>query len=124
MIQKARTAHRAAIESMYEDLCTVIERKSVKDEDTKISKLKEVVVHNDVPCKLSFESLKPAEMKESAAERTISTKLFLASEIEISAGSKIIVLHNGEETAYKRSGEPGRFFTHQEIMLELFERWT
>ena len=50
-------------------------------------------------------------------------KLFIAPEVEIKSGSKIIVAHCGKTTEYTRSGVPGMHATHQEIMLDLFKEW-
>lgn len=122
-VEKARWAHRKAIEQLYEDTCTVYEYKSVKDETTKLTSKKEIAVLENQPCKLSFESLDTAGRSGNAAEKKMSVKLFLSPDVVIEAGSKIVVTHMGEKTAYCSSGVPGKFFTHQEIKLELFERW-
>lgn len=121
-LEKARTAHRNAIEQLYEDVCTVYEYRHVKDSVTKLTEMKEVQVLEDQPCKLSFESMDTTS-DGVAAGKSISVKLFLSPDVTIKAGSKIVVTHRGEMTAYSNSGVPGRFATHQEIKLELFERW-
>lgn len=122
-VGKARQAHQKAIERLYEDTCTVYEYKSIKDEITKLTSKKETAVLEDQPCKLSFERLDTAGGGGNAAEKKMSVKLFLSPDVIIEAGSKIVVTHKGEKTAYCSSGVPGKFFTHQEIKLELFERW-
>lgn len=122
-VKKARQAHRKAIEQFYEDTCTVYEYKSIKNETTKLTGKKEVVVLENQPCKLSFESLDVTGGGGNAAEKKIVVKLFLSPYVTIEAGSKIVVTHMGKKTAYCSSGVPGKFFTHQEIKLELFERW-
>ncbi len=121
--KRARQAHRKAIEQLYEDTCTIYEYKSIKDETTKLTSKNEVAVLENQPCKLSFESLDTASNSGNAAEKKISVKLFISPDVTIKAGSKIVVTHMGEITAYCSSGEPGKFATHQEIELELFERW-
>lgn len=122
-IKKAMEAHRKAIEELYWDICTVYEYKPVKDEVTKLTESKEVAVLEEQPCKISFESLDIASDNGNAAEKKISVKLFISPDITINPGSKIVVTHNGETTAYSSSGVPGRFASHQEIELKLFERW-
>lgn len=121
-IKQARKLHRRAAECLYEDSCTVYELQPVKDEETKITGNVPVAVHEDVPCKLSFESM-DAAIPGEAAVKTVSVKLFIAPEIAINPGSRIDVEHGGERISYKRSGVPAIYSTHQEIMLELFERW-
>lgn len=123
-IEIARKAHRRALEVLYEDSCTVYEYKDVTDEKTNRTKKKEIPVLEDIPCKLSFESMSTTGEKEMAAEKKISTKLFLSPDVVVNAGSKIEVTHAGETVAYSNSGVPGKFFSHQEIELKLFEGWT
>ncbi len=50
-------------------------------------------------------------------------KLFLAPEIRVNSGSRIAVTQNGISNEYCASGEPAVYDTHQEILLELAERW-
>lgn len=122
-IHKAREFHQKAIEQLYEDTCTVVEYKSVTNVETKRTSRQEVIVFEDKPCKLSFESMLTTTAGDGAAEQKISAKLFIAPDVTIKPGSKILITHEGETTAYSNSGVPGKFFTHQEIELKLFERW-
>lgn len=120
----AQKAARKAIESTYSGVCTVIERRDVRDERTKITrKNEEVPVVENQPCKLSFEKLNAVVQADTAAKLTQGTKLFIAPEIKIKPGSKIIVEQNGTTTEYSASGEPAVYFSHSEYMLELFKGW-
>lgn len=120
----AQKAARKAIESTYSGVCTVIERRNVRDERTKITrKNEEVPVVENQPCKLSFEKLNAVVQTDTAAKLTQGTKLFIAPEIKIKPGSKIIVEQNGTTTEYSASGEPAVYFSHSEYMLELFKGW-
>lgn len=113
------SAVRKAIESMYKDTCCIFEQQKVKDPTTHVTKLKEVEVHKDVKCKLSFSSITSAG-KGDVATIVQVTKLFISPEIEIKPGSKIVVTHEGVTTAYQRSGVPAIHSNHQEVVLELF----
>lgn len=75
------------------------------------------------PCRLSFETLKTAQQTESAAAVTQVIKLFLSPEIRVKPGSKVTVTQDGVTVDYKCSGVPAVYPTHQEIILELFDRW-
>lgn len=123
-VETARKAAKKAIESTYEGVCTVIERRDVRNETTKITHKTEVTVIENQPCKLSFEKLNTVVQTESAAAISQSTKLFISPEIVISGGSKIIVEQDGKKAEYSASGEPAVYPTHQEIMLELFKGWS
>ena len=113
----AQKAARKAIESTYSGVCTIIERRDVRDEKTKITrKNEEVPVVENQPCKLSFEKLNAVVQTDTAAKLTQGTKLFIAPEIKIKPGSKIIVEQNGITTEYSASGEPAVYFSHSEYL--------
>ena len=121
---KAFNTARKAIESTYTGVCTIIERRDERDEKTKITrKNKEVIVVENQPCKLSFEKINSAVQTDTAAQISQGTKLFISPEIRVKTGSKIIVEQNGMKTEYFSSGEPAVYFSHQEIILELFKEW-
>lgn len=124
MINKAREQARKAIELLYEHTCTVSEYVKVKDPTSKITSMKEVPTLENHPCKLSFSTTKPTQQTESANQVTQVIKLFVAPEITIKEGSKIVITHNGKVSEYKNSGIPSIFPTHQEIVLELFKGWS
>lgn len=123
VIEVARKAARKAIESTYESVCTIIEYQDIRDKKTKISHKVESIVVENQPCKLSFEKLNTVIQTKSAAALSQSIKLFLAPEIRIKPGSKIIVEQNNIMTEYSASGEPAVYPTHCEYMLELFKEW-
>jgi hypothetical protein len=120
-VDAARKAARKAQESLYDGVCTVIERQKVKDERSKLTDFKDVVVLENQPCKLSFKTLAATSQTESAANITQQTKLFISPDISINAGSKITVTQDGVTTDYTCSGVPAVYPTHQEVILELFE---
>lgn len=120
-LEAARRAARRAQESTYEGVCTIIEYKDDTDDDTGLTDQGEVIVLEGQPCRLSFEKTEPASQKEMAAAVAQGVKLFLAPEIKVAEGSKIVVTQNGATSAYQRSGVPAVYPTHQEIMLELWK---
>lgn len=122
-IRAAQGAARKAIEATYFGTLTVTEMKKEKDAKSKLTKTEPVIVLEDQPCKLSFETLKAAAQTDAAAAVTQVTKLFASPDVTIKAGSKITVTQDGVTTDYTASGIPAVYATHQEIMLELFERW-
>lgn len=122
-MEKAREAHRQVIEQLYEDTCTIYEEQEVTDEDTNITSTDTVAMIENQPCKISFENLNSTSDSGNVAEQKIAVKLFLAPEIDVKPGSTIEITHNGETVKYSNSGVAGKFYTHQEINLELAERW-
>lgn len=124
-VQKARQRARAAFEAAhYDGLCTVTEHQQVTDERSHLTTHQDVVVIQDQACHLSFETIKSADQSDTAAAITQITKLFIAPEITIKPGSKITVVQSGTTGEYTHSGVPAVYDTHQEIILELFERWS
>mgnify|MGYP000058423189 FL=1 len=120
----AYKAARKAMEATYSGVLTVTERRKVRNEQTKLTSVEDVVVLLNQPCKLSFESVAPVQQSETAAAVSQTVKLFLAPDVMISPGSKLTITQNGVTGDYTRSGVAAVYPTHQEIMLELFERWS
>lgn len=117
--------HRKALERLWKDRCTIIQRVKVTDPDTKLTDFQDSPLLEDQPCKLSFESLAAAD-GEPVTAISQSVKLFLSPDVTIPAGCKVIVTRANctERTfTYQSSGEAGVFHNHQEIPLTLFERW-
>ena len=113
---------RKALEAMYDGRCDIIEYQKVKREN-KSTGFQEVTVHRDIPCRRSYNAVSSANPSDMASAVTQGIKLFLASEIAVKAGSKIVVTQNGATTEYKSSGEPAVYSSHQEISLEIFKGW-
>ena len=116
-------AQRKALERLWKDRCTVYHRVKVTDPKTKLTDFEEKPLLQDQPCKLSFETLNSTD-GDHVATVAQSVKLFISPDVEIPAGCKIIVtrFNDLERTfTYSRSGEPGIFTNHQEIMLEPFK---
>lgn len=116
------TIARKHIEKLYVDTCNVVEHQVITDPTTKISGMQEITVYENVPCKISYQTVKPSG-EGVGGSLFLSAKLICSPDIEIKPGSRIDVTRNGKTTAYKNSGEPARHVNHQEIMLELFDGW-
>lgn len=122
-MNKTQVKVRKAIESLYTGICNVIVYDDVTDPETHLTEKGEVVVFENIPCKLSFERVNSSVSSETYSEKGQGVKLFINPEMVVPPGSKIVVEQNNVVTAYKLSGEPAVYTSHQEIPLELFERW-
>ncbi len=107
---------RKAIELLYRDKCTIVEYKPIKDPVSKRTNNKEVIVLENQPCKLSYKNITSTE-EGKVAKLTQTIKLFISPNINIKAGSKLII--NNKE--YVRSGESAIYPNHQELILELLK---
>ncbi len=116
-------AARQAIESQYDGICDIIEYQKVKDPKTKKSNFIEKVVKEKQACKVSYEDIYVNTETETQSKVITKIKLFIAPELDIKPGSKIVVTQKGRTTEYKNSGDPAIYDTHQEIMLEKFKEW-
>lgn len=123
-LQYAFQTARKVQESLYDGRCSIYEYKAVKDEKTKLTKpAGEVLVAENIPCRLSYSSIPAAQENTVTVGVQQTTKLFLAPEVKVMPGSKLVITQNGVEKAYKNSGEPAIYSSHQEINLELFASW-
>lgn len=118
---------QSIVAMMYKDTCTIVERQKVKDPSTKKTEFKEVIVLKDQPCRLAYKSF-PETSVDNVARMTQQVKLFLSPQIKVNVGSKLIVTQKYDSredlvTEFSSSGVPAVYPSHQEISLELFERW-
>lgn len=111
---------RGIAEKLYAGQCDVFEYRS---NTTGVIKQQETKTLENIPCRISYKNNNSSTESEvaSGAEQTIV--LFISPDIDIKKGSKIVVTQNGRTVAYKSSGEPAVYQTHQEIRLELFKGW-
>ena len=121
VMKQAQRAHRAVIDTTYDGVCNLYERRSVKDPKTKVTSQKEVLVEDQIPCHLSFSGTGIAVGSETATTAPQTIKLFLAPEREVKPGSRIEVIQQGQAGSYRRSGKAAVYSSHQEIVLELWE---
>jgi hypothetical protein len=118
------SARRRAIELLYKGLCTVKVWEEIEDPITHVTKHDEVPLFTDEKCKLSYEKQTSATPTGGPVVIAQTIKLFIAPELDIPAGSKIIVTQHGKTTEYAKSGEPAVYMDHQEIALELFRGYS
>ena len=114
-------AVRAAMRNMWNDTCTVYEYQPVLKAN-KSTVHEEVAVISDEPCRLSFSELTQTVPTGTAAQAPQIVKLFLDEELDIKAGSKIVIQCRGREFIFSYSGEAGVFDYHQEIVLIPWEK--
>jgi hypothetical protein len=114
---------KSAIRKLFTDSCTIIN--FIQKENVYGSTIIEkVVVCENEPCRLSYSSFKPTKSTEHcASELEQEIKLFIREDLEIVAGSKIIITRNGITTEYDASGQPAIHTNHQEINLNLVGRY-
>ena len=120
---ESASANPDLTEDQEQEMREALSPRDVENEETGLSDEEEVIVIENQPCKLSFKKLTAASQTETAAAVSQVIKLFLAPEINVKAGSKLVVTQNGVTGKYSASGIPAVYSTHQEIVLELWEGW-
>jgi hypothetical protein len=117
---------RAMIEETYDGICSVYVYGSTVDPETHITHKGETLIYEDIPCRISFKNnnLNDSQPTETAAKPVQKIKLLTSPDANIPKGSKIKVTQNNVTRTYKSSGEPMMYYTHQEIILEIFDKWT
>ena len=117
------SVYQKALEKLWKGSCSVYIRELHVNPDNGRDEAVEVLLHENTPCRLSFSSISSTGQNERAATVQQATKLFLAKDIEIPPGSKLVVTQEGKTTAYAKSGSPAVYRYHQEIMLERFKEY-
>lgn len=117
------TAVRAILEKMYKGTCDVIVHTKTTDPVTKKTSFIDEIVLTGEPCRLSYAS-SPTTGEDNVASITQEITLFLSPDVRIQNGSKIIVTQNGETRVFKNTSEPKLYESHQEISLEMFDKWS
>lgn len=122
--EKYIAAYRKSIEKLYDDTCSIYESGMIKDPKTKITKpTDDILVVENQQCRISFKTISPTNQTESNNKTSQEIKLFIAPELLIKEGSKIVITRNGRTTEYKNSGTPAIYSTHQEIILTLVKEY-
>ena len=105
------------LEILYTDRCDIYNWESVKDPTTKVTEHKKFLRYEDIPCRISFKSITSVNQTTYEPILTQVVKLFLSKDIEVNAGSEIVVYRSGKVFQYKCSGMPAKYSSHQEIIL-------
>ena len=111
---------RKYIEMLYSDKCDIYEYQTVVNPDDCSTETKEVLVHENVPCKMSMRTTSATEDGVSEHQYQF-VKILINPDIDVKSGSKVVVTRGGKPVNYKNSGSPSKFFNHQEIGLVLEE---
>lgn len=114
---------RKEIESTYDCLCDIVEYQAVKNSINKRTEHQEVKVLEKQACRISYKTIANTNQSEQENTTTQIVKLFIAPEVKIKPGSKIVITKEDWLKEYKNSGEPAIYDTHQEIVLEIWKGW-
>jgi hypothetical protein len=123
-ISSAFVKARKAIESLYDGKCTITETQEVENEDHTTSQ-EDVDVYTDIPCRLSINTISAASDSDNGAASVSKViKLFLSPDVTITSGAKVTVTQCSLSGVYRSASEPAMYHSHQEVILELQDRWS
>ena len=105
------------LQKLWRDTCSIYNFEKVKDPKTKTTEFKEILVQENIPCRISFQNISSTSETPSIAITNQDIKLFLSNNVEIKENSKIVVTRNGISKTYKASGIPAIYSVHQEVIL-------
>lgn len=109
---------RGSIEWTYDKLMSVMEQTSYrKPNGATGSRFGAVDGKANIPCRVSVQRLNNANMAEANRLDQVE-KLFCQPDIEIKAGSKLLI----GDVKYTATNEPFVYPTHQEVVIER-ARW-
>lgn len=80
-----------------------------------------ILLIENQPCALSQKDIVTVSPVGGATRIQYQAKLFIGPEIELTAGSEIIVRQDGMQYRFIHSGEAFRYVSHQEILIERLE---
>lgn len=112
----------SVMNKMFIGTCDVIIYAPYTDPSTKKTHYSEQVLSTGNPCRLSHNS-NPSTGEGTVSRESQGITLFLPPTVNVPVGSKLIVTQRGVMKAYKNSSEPKLYAEHQEIELELFDKW-
>lgn len=113
---------RKTLELLYKGTCDVVEYQKVKKSNGATG-FEEVTTLSQQPCRLSFDSSNETTDENGVSAKAQNITLFVAPDVTIKSGSKIIVTQEDKTEVYKSASEPKRYASHQEIALEMFDAW-
>lgn len=108
-----------ALSKLWIGECTIYEYQQVTDSTTHQTTSKPVPVVENEPCRVSFSNIQVTDLTSGIANITQEIKLFIRPDIEIGAGSKIVITQHNRTNNFIRSGEPAVYTNHQEVPLEI-----
>jgi len=124
MVSRTKT-----LSKLWTDRCDVYISEQAEDPNTGRTIEREERMQQDIPCRLSFRRGIEAmgmirDAQDAAIEAVQVVRLFLAPDVEIPPGSRIVVWRaDGNELRFHRSGVPAVFESHQEVRMEREERF-
>lgn len=112
-----------ALQKLWNGSCDIYARQTTINPANGRDETEEILLHQTQPCRLSYGTVASTKEADGAALVQQTVKVFLDKNLQVPPGAKLVICQNGETQTYHMSGEPAIYSVHQEIPLELFDRW-
>ena len=109
------------IATLYFDSMDIYRKEKVKDPNTGVTTMQEVLKYSNIQCSLDKGSETTTAGETGISYILSSYKLFCRPTVDIMAGDKLIITYNGR-TEEVEAGEPYPYKSHQEIPVTKKER--
>lgn len=113
---------RKDLHVLYDGKMTVFGEETKEKDEYGITRRKDGVLYENIPCRLSYQSKNHNQEEEGVSEPDQTIRVYCDIEYKIPAGSKVVVTQYGQTMTYYASGIPAVYNSHQEIELTAKER--
>ena len=109
------------IATLYFDSMDIYRREKVKDPNTGVTTMQEVLKYSNLQCALDKKDEVQTGGEVGTAYISAAYKLFCRPEVDIQTGDKLVITYNGRTEEFE-AGEPYPYKSHIETPLTKKER--
>ena len=109
------------IATLYFDSMNIYRKEKVKDPNTGVTTMQEVLKYSNLQCALDKGSETTIAGETGTALISAAYKLFCRPTVDIQVGDKLIITYNGRTEEFE-AGDPYPYKSHQEIPVTKKER--
>ena len=109
------------IATLYFDSMDIYRKEKVKDSNTGVTTMQEVLKYSNLQCSLDKKDEVQTSREIGTAFISSAYKLFCRPTVDIQVGDKLIITYNGRTEEFE-AGDPYPYKSHQEIPVTKKER--
>ena len=109
------------IATLYFDSMDINRKEKVKDPNTGVTTMQEVLKYSNLQCSLDKGSEVTTAGETGTAYISAAYKLFCRPTVDIKVGDKLVITYNGRTEEFE-AGDPYPYKSHQEIPVTKKER--
>ena len=109
------------IATLYFDSMDIYRKEKVKDSNTGVTTMQEVLKYSNLQCSLDKKDEVTTAGETGTAYISAAYKLFCRPTVDIKPGDKLVITYNGRTEEFE-AGDPYPYKSHQEIPVTKKER--